>query len=133
MKNKELTDKEMLDMYEYKRSYPRVEINSPVSLFFSDSLEAEAVAHDLSFEGLRILCDHDTARVIETENNSSDIEVRFTLALDDRQELINARCAIMYMLKLIDDTLAMGVRITDIEEDKKDYLRRFIENSLEPM
>lgn len=133
MKGKDISDKEMLDMYEYKRSYPRVEINSPVSLFLSESLEAEAVAHDLSFEGLRILCDHKTARVIEGEHSTSDIQVRFTLAMDDRLELINARCAIMYMLKLIDDSLAMGVKITDIDDDKRDYLRRFIENSLEPI
>lgn len=132
MKNKDLSDKEMLDMYEYKRSYPRVEINSPVSLFLSESRQAEAIAHDLSFEGLRILCDHKTARVIEGENNT-DIEVRFTLTMDDKQELIDARCAIMYMLKLIDETLAMGVRITDIEEDKQNYLKHFIESSLEPM
>ena len=133
MKDTKFSDKEMLEMYEYKRSYPRVEINSPVSLLLSESLKAEAIAHDVSMEGLRIHCDHQTAKVIEGENNTTDIDVRFTLSMEDRQEFIEARCAIMYMLKLIDDTLAMGVRITDIENDKQDYLKRFIENSLEPM
>ena len=133
MKDKDFSDNEMLDMYEYKRSYPRIELNSPVSLFLADSREAEAIAHDISLEGLRILCDHNTARVIENENNPEEINVRFVLPVEDRQELINARCAIMYMLKLIDDTLAVGVRITDIEAEKQDKLRRFIEDSLEPM
>ena len=132
MKNKDFSDKEMLDMYEYKRSYPRVEINSPVSLVLSESQETSAVAHDISVEGLRILFDNETARKIERDSNATELEINFTLPVADRQETINAHCAIMYMLKLVDNSLAMGIKITEIEENQRNSIRKFIENSLEP-
>ena len=124
---------EMLDKYEDKRAYPRVIIDSPVSLSLSGSHPIAARAYDISFEGMQIRCDHNTAQLIKGENDALDIEVSFTLPMGDKQEAIKARCKIMYIHKLIDDTHAMGVRITDIEGDKQKDLRRFIEVSMEPM
>ena len=133
MKDKNLSGKEILDRYEDKRTYPRVIIDSPISLSLSGSHPIEAMAHDISFEGIQIRCDHNTAQLIKGEDNASDIDVSFTLPLEDGQEAIKARCKIMYILKLIDDTHAMGVRITDIDADRLKDLRRFIEVSMEPI
>lgn len=133
MKDKDFSDKEMLDMYEYKRSYPRIEINSPISLFLSQSQETIAIAHDISIEGLRVHLDNQTSRRIEGDNNSNELEINFSLPIANRQESITAHCAIMYMFKLVDDTLAMGLKITEIDENQLNCLRQFIENSLEPL
>jgi hypothetical protein len=133
MKDKDFSENEMLHKLEYKRSYPRVVLDSPVSLKLSRfSRAVEATAHDISFEGLRIHCDRKTAERIKDGGENARIEVTFKLPFEDKKEAIKARCAIMYMLQLIDDTHAMGMKITDIDIKKQMDLNKFIETSMEP-
>jgi hypothetical protein len=81
---------------------------------------------------LRIHCDRKTAERIKDGGENARIEVTFKLPFEDKKEAIKARCAIMYMLQLIDDTHAMGMKITDIDIKKQMDLNKFIETSMEP-
>lgn len=130
MNEKKLSSREQRDGFEEKRSYPRVVIETPVSLALPDSSIVEAQAYDISFEGLQIHCNQEAAHLLQNYE-SSEIEISFTLPVRDRQAAIKARCAIMYILELFNNTHAMGVRITGIETGTMQEVRQFIENSME--
>ena len=130
MKDEKLSAMEMLASFEEKRSYPRVVIETPVSLSLPGQKIIEACAYDISFEGLRIHCDQEAAQLLQNEN-PADIEISFTLKLNEKSSDIKARCAVMYILQLIDETHAMGLKIKDIETEQLKEVRQFIESSME--
>jgi hypothetical protein len=131
MSENNLSASDLLATHEEKRSYPRVTVNSPVTLSLSGSTTLEARIFDVSFEGLRVHCNPDTARQLQDENNAS-VEIRFTLPLKENLAEIHAHCDIVYLLELTDEIHAVGLKLANIEADKLQEFRQFIENSMEP-
>jgi hypothetical protein len=130
MNDKKLSTQEQLAGFEEKRSYPRVVIETPVSLSLPGSKVIEAQVYDISFEGLQIHCDQETAILLRNEN-PADIEISFTVPLNEKPSDIKARCVIMYILELINETHAMGLKFTGIEAENLQGVRQFIESSME--
>lgn len=131
MNDKKLSARELQTSFEEKRSYPRVVIETSATLILPGAqVTGSARAYDISFEGLQIHCDRETAILLQKEN-ISDLEVSFTLPYRDNPADIKARCAIMYILELIDDTHAMGLKFADMGAGNLQQVRQFIESSME--
>ncbi len=135
-----MTISEPFNYYEEKRSYPRVEINSPVTINCGDN-EIIAEIHDISAEGMQIRCDrssfqqlHPTGSKIRREN-APLIQLQFQLNANAQVETINVKSLVYYFV-IVPDTeindVAFGVRFISLDENSKQQIDTYLEYVITP-
>jgi hypothetical protein len=88
---------------------------------------------------VQIRFDADTEKTIRSvvgdvdDKQLPDLDVRFNIALQDKEEEIYARCKPVYIRKLEPDIYAMGMIFMELEKKCQALINQFIEFSLEPL
>ena len=122
------------DLYEEKREYPRIVINSPATILYKIH-QLEVRIHDISPEGLQIRADSASLKKINphdeifTEANAPLLDVTFSLKLSDMDMRINALCKMYYSSSLSneeDKDVACGLKFVNFEGDGSLQLDAFI-------
>lgn len=126
--------KKSSDLYEEKREYPRIVINSPVNIHYKIH-QLEARIHDISPEGLQILTDSESVKIINphdeefTEANAPLLDVTFCLKLYELDMRVNALCKLHYSDSLSDEKnkdIACGLKFINFEGSGSSQLEAFI-------
>lgn len=128
------------EVFEGRRKYPRIKIESPASIKVSKESIVEAIVHDVSIDGLQIRCDRETASIIHPSGKfirsgkRPKVEVTFFLHVDGEEEVIIAAC-VVYYLAVIPETneIAFGLFFNKIISNKLKVIERFIMDYLVPV
>lgn len=122
------------ELYEEKREYPRIVINSPVNILYKIH-QLEARIHDISPEGIQIRADGESLKKINlcaesyTDASAPLLDVTFSLKLCEMDMRINALCKMYYSDSLddVDDRdTACGLKFINFEGDGSSQLDAFI-------
>lgn len=128
----------LLDSFEKRRKYPRVVIDSPVTIAGEDGVSLQGVVRDISPDGVKIVCDARTAAVIYPHpmpfkpTLAKILNLSFTLPFAAGQKPIAVRTRLVYMVDLSPDFVAFGAQFHGIEPETEGLIQRFFIECLEP-
>jgi hypothetical protein len=127
------------DIYEGRRKYPRVVIDRPLYIHRPEGESLRAVAHDISPDGLKIVCDRETAKALHPsgkfikKDEGPLVEVTFSLPLGQSSEEIGAACQLRYIEVIPDNKIAFGLKFKELKEDGEGVLSRYIAETMRPV
>ncbi|MFQ5658784.1 MAG: PilZ domain-containing protein [Gammaproteobacteria bacterium] len=130
---------ELYEVFETRRKYPRIIIDVPVSIRKSKGVLVEAMAHDISIDGLQIRCNRDSAGTLHPsgkfiqENNGPKVEVSFPLSFDEGIETVEAVCQIYYLAVIPGDEIAFGLAFKKFKGNSAGLVDRFIMDYIVPV
>jgi c-di-GMP-binding flagellar brake protein YcgR len=122
------------ELYEERREYPRIVINSPVNILYKIH-RLEAKIHDISPEGIQIRANGESLKKINlydenfTDASAPLLDVTFSLKLYEMDMRINALCKMYYSNSLFDEEerdTACGLKFINFEGDGSSQLDAFI-------
>ncbi len=133
--NKYTESRKAIEKYEEKRKYPRIIVDCPATLFFSEDQETEVLIHDICPGGIQVRCDKKTAHILKSEKDKAtyDFGMTFILPLEGERIKITVRCRLVYMIKIDEAIFATGMQFTSMDNANRKTLKRFIESSMEPL
>ncbi|MBI2993956.1 MAG: PilZ domain-containing protein [Gammaproteobacteria bacterium] len=129
------------EIYEDRRKYPRIIINSPVEVRFQDKT-LQARVHDLSPDGLQIRCSRATLREIRPsgraikKDNAPVVDVRFALAVSRAEQTIEATAALYYFVLLPGEKgedVACGLEFRELVGKSRESVDAFIVDAMTPV
>lgn len=133
------TQTHMFEVYESKRKYPRIIIDTPVFIKKSKGELISAVVHDISLDGLQIRCDRETAQKLHPsgiyikESKGPKVDISFSLSLDGVNETVSVNCQIYYLAVVSDDVIAFGLVFRKFKTGNANLVDRFIMESIMPV
>jgi len=122
------------EVYEERREYPRIVINSPVNILYKIH-RLEAKIHNISPEGIQIRANGESLKKIDlydenfTDASAPLLDVTFSLKLYGMDMRINALCKMYYSNSLFDEEerdTACGLKFINFEGDGSSQLDAFI-------
>lgn len=129
------------ETYEERRRYPRIVLNTPVTLEFGGN-SLSALAHDLSPDGLQLRCDRKTLADIHPSgrfigrDDAPILEAKFELEIRGRTEKVVATIKMYYFVLLPEEPerdVAFGGQFVEFREDGRGLVEAFIEEALQPL
>jgi len=127
------------ELYEERRKYPRIVIDVPLALKKSKGNNINAVAHDISIDGLQIRCSRDAAKALHPsgkfiqENKGPRVEVNFQLPLEKKPESVSMICQVYYLAVLPDNDIAFGLLFKKFKNNSAKLVDRFIMEYIVPV
>jgi c-di-GMP-binding flagellar brake protein YcgR len=128
-----------LEKYEEKRKYPRIIINCPLSILLPNNNLVDTTVYDVSPGGIQARCDRATAHLLKQlcenaeQKKSVNIHINFIVPVNKKQVKIESTVKPVYILKLEQYVYAIGMQFIKMEGSSQKILKRFIENSMEPI
>ncbi|MCI0400361.1 MAG: PilZ domain-containing protein [Gammaproteobacteria bacterium] len=116
-----------------KRQYPRIVINSPIAIQQSDGNVINALAHDITQDGIQVQCDRATALCLAptgkylTDEHAPEVDARLALPIRGTLTEISARCKILYVTDVREERCAIGLRFTGTKNDSSSQLDQFMQ------
>ena len=116
-----------------KRQYPRIVINTPIAIQQSDGNVINALAHDITLDGIQVQCDRATAHCLApagrylTDEKAPEIDARLALPIEGALTEISARCRILYVADVPDERCAIGLRFAGTKNDSSRQLDQFMQ------
>jgi hypothetical protein len=129
----------LYDMYEEKRDYPRVSVNSLAVVHKQDEYDVNLILHDISPDGVQLRCNRKTAYTIHpsgkfmTEKTSPEVVLKFTLPIDDKDKDVIVQAKIYYFTIIATDVVAFGVKFKKFEKFTQRHVDDYITNSIIPV
>ena len=121
--------------YEEKRKHPRIVVERPISMVLSAGDILNASLYDISPGGVQVHCDKITAHKfqyeyeISKEKGTTRFRVTFKLAFKDHEEILEALCRMVYILKRDQqDIYAIGVEFTELKGENRNILKKYLES-----
>lgn len=133
------TQTHLFEVYEAKRKYPRIIIDTPVSIKKSKGELIMAIVHDISLDGLQVRCDRESAQKLHPggiyikENKGPKVDVSFSLSLYGGNETVSVNCQIYYLAVTSDDEIAFGLVFKKFKTSNASLVDRFIMESIVPV
>ena len=128
----------VLNYYEERRRYPRVDLRTPVTISTRDGRELQGRTRNLSAGGLQLRCDRETSSILHPTGThikprqGPSIMVRFDIPLKGKQRSFAAVGRLVYIAACRPNEFAFGVKFTRITTHGKALLAQFIMESLRP-
>ena len=116
-----------------KRCHPRIIINLPVQLTFSDGSRLNATVHDVSPDALQIRCMPGTLLSGETTDDKNVVDIRLHLPFHAGALNFSAQCHIVHQTVAVDGQIAYGLRFKKFSRVGARILQIFIEESMKPI
>ena len=139
LKSKRKKTINLYDMYEEKRDYPRVSVNTLAEVHKKDEYDVNVILHDISPDGVQLRCNrksaykiHPTGKFI-TEKNAPEIVLNFTLPIDDRENEVIVESKIYYFTIIATDVVAFGAKFVKFKKFTKRHVDNFITKSIVPV
>ena len=126
--------KDKIARFEERRRYPRIIVDAQVTLGISGNRSVEALIHDISPGGVQLHCERTVAAVLKAEMSvkEADINMDFMLNINGKDVDVYVRCRLAWIVKMDDGSYALGVQFTQVENQYRQLLKKFIETSMEP-
>jgi len=102
----------------------------------------DAVARDISPDGLQVRCDRKTMQVIHpggefiTKDNAPDLEVVFSLVTGGKAHEIRTACRMFYFILLPEEDehdVAFGAQFLAFQGTSKKYIEKYISDMIMPV
>lgn len=124
-----------MERYEEKRKYPRIIVECPGSLHFSENKDAEVIIYDICPGGIQVRCNRMTAQLLKQEKDKAayDFGLTFVLSLNNDEVKITVRCRLVYVVTMDNGIYASGMQFTGMDKHSRKLLKQFIESSMEPL
>ena len=129
----------LYDMYEEKREYPRVKVNTLAIVEKKDEYEAHAIIHDISPDGVQLRCNRKNAHIIHpsgkfmSETSAPEVILKFSLPVDGRDKDIIVRVKLYYFSIIEMDAVAFGAKFIQFEKFSERHVDEFIMKSVVPI
>tara|TARA_R110002072_G_scaffold14582_9_gene60197 strand:+ start:6207 stop:6635 length:429 start_codon:yes stop_codon:yes gene_type:complete len=133
--------KQPYDYYEETRTYPRVHINLPITIYLDNKRFITASIYDISPDGLQVRCTRAIAKALNPRGqrikyeDKFTVNTKFTVSIDDEQHVVAVSCQIYYFVLLPDvegEDVAFGLKFKKFEGESIRHIGDLIENELEP-
>lgn len=120
-----------------KRRYQRVPVQVSAVVTTEDSVRIDAVALDISSDGLRIECNTKQRNMItplgSLIRNGKPVSVFVDINLPDKDGQLSkivVRCNVAFSRRISSDQCIIGLRYADFENNGQEQLIQFIEKTL---
>ncbi len=129
----------LYDMYEEKRDYPRVSVNSIAVVHKKDKYDVNLILYDISPDGVQLRCNRKTAYLIHptgkfiTEKTAPEIILKFALPIDGKKKDVIVQSKIFYFTLIDTDVVAFGARFKKFEKFTQRHVDEFIRQSIIPV
>ena len=129
----------LYDMYEEKREYPRINVNTLAIIEKKDEYEAHAILHDISPDGVQLRCNRKNAHIIHpsgkfiSEKTAPEVILKFSLAIDEKEKDVIARVKLYYFSIIEMDAVAFGAKFIQFEKFTGRHVEDFIMKSVIPI
>ena len=129
----------LYDMYEEKREYPRVKVNTLAIVEKKDEYEAHAILYDISPDGVQLRCNRKNAHIIHptgkfmSETSAPEVTLKFSLVIDGKDKDIIVRAQLYYFSIIEMDAVAFGARFIKFEKFSERHVDEFIMKSVVPI
>lgn len=128
----------LYDMYEEKRGYPRVSVNTLAEVHKQDEYDVSMIVHDISPDGVQLRCNRKTAYTIHptgkflTDKTALEVVLKFNLPIDNKEKEVIVHSKIYYFTIIATDVVAFGAKFKKFEKFTRRYLQNFIMESMIP-
>ncbi len=128
----------LYDMYEEKREYPRVSVNTFAVIHKEGEYELNAKLHDISPDGVQLRCNRKTAHVIHptgkfiTDKTAPEVVLKFSLAVAGKEKDVIVKSKIYYFSITEIDVVAFGVKFIQFEKFSGRHVDDYIMNAVTP-
>lgn len=128
----------LYDMYEEKRDYPRVKVNSLAEVHKQDEYDLNLILHDISPDGAQLRCNRKTAHIIHpsgkfiTEKTAPEVILKFSLLVNEKEKEIIVHSVLYYFTIIATDMVAFGVKFKEFENFSGRYVEKYIMESIVP-
>ena len=129
----------LYDMYEEKREYPRIKVNTLAIVEKENEYEAHAILHDISPDGVQLRCNRQNAHIIHpsgkfiSDNTAPDVVLKFSLSVDGKEKDVIVRCKLYYFSIIEMNAVAFGARFIQFEKFSGRHVENFIMKSVIPI
>lgn len=129
----------LYDMYEEKRDYPRVSVNTLAEVHKQDEYDVNVILHDISPDGVQLRCNRKTAHTIHptgkfiTEKTAPEIVLKFALPIDNKEKEVIVQSKIYYFTIIATDVVAFGAKFKKFEKFTERHVEKFIMDSIIPV
>ncbi len=134
-----LSELPVLNYYEERRRYPRVDLRTPVTITIRDKRELQGRTRNISAGGVQLRCDRKTAGILHPtgrhikSGQGPSVMLRFDLPLRGKRRPFAAVGRLIYFAACRPDEFAFGVKFTRIAASGKALLAHFIMDSMRPL
>ena len=129
----------LYDMYEEKREYPRIKVNSLAIIEKKDEYEAHAILYDISPDGVQLRCNRKNAHIIHpsgkfiSEKTAPEVILTFSLLIEGNEKEVIARVKLYYFSIIEMDAVAFGGKFIQFEKFTGRHVEDFIMKSVIPI
>ncbi|NIR29776.1 MAG: PilZ domain-containing protein [Gammaproteobacteria bacterium] len=133
-----LSELPVLNYYEERRRYPRVDLRTPVIISMRDGRELPARTRNVSAGGVQLRCDRQTSSILHPTGThikprqGPSIMLRFDIPLRGKPRPFAAVGRLIYIAACRPNEFAFGVKFTRINTSGRALLAEFIMESLRP-
>lgn len=127
------------ELYEEKRAYPRIKVDSLVTIRKDDDTKLSGMLHDISPDGVQIIVDTKTARELNpsgrqlTKKTQPEVQLKFYLRIDDANREVNALIKLFYFSIVDTDVIAFGGQFIKFLDMSERHVTKYIEQSIVPV
>ena len=127
----------MDEIYEGRRKYPRVELNSVMMIEAPNGESCQAKVVNISMDGAQINCDKTTAKLIlpkdasVVDKQAPKIKGTFELEIDGELKKIQAECRIYYVVSLDGVSVSFGLLFEHLDEAGSEIIDQYIMKTME--
>ncbi len=121
-----------------RRALPRVTLKCPGKVILPGGDVVNVMFHDLSRDGLQILCGKKAAHAINPGGKAikegaspPEIQVLFYVPLDSGKGRVKAKGRLMYFSLIAPDIMALGLKFKSISSGGVEHLRSVVKAALE--
>jgi len=129
----------LYDMYEEKRDYPRVDVNTLAVVHKKDEYDVNVILHDISPDGVQLRCNRKTAFKIHpsgkfiSDKTAPAVVLKFALPIGGKEKDVIVQSKIYYFTIIATDVVAFGVKFKKFEKFTQRHVDDYIEQSIVPV
>ena len=129
----------LYDMYEEKRDYPRISVNTLAEIHKQDEYDVNVILHDISPDGVQLRCNRKTAHTIHpsgkfiTEKTAPDVVLKFSLSVNNKEKEVIVQSKIYYFTIIAPDVVAFGAKFRQFEKFTDRHVDNYIMKSVVPV
>jgi len=129
----------LYEMYEEKRDYPRIKVNTLAEVHKQDEYDVNVILHDISPDGVQLRCNRKTAYTIHptgkfiTDKTAPEVVLNFTLPIDNKEKEVIVQSKIYYFTIIATDVVAFGAKFKNFKKFTQRHVDNYIMKSVIPV
>jgi hypothetical protein len=129
----------LYDMYEEKRDYPRVDVNTLAVVHKKNEYDVNLILHDISPDGVQLRCNRKTAFKIHpsgkfiTDKTAPEFVLKFALPIGGKEKDVIVQSKVYYFTIIATDVVAFGAKFKKFEKFTQRHVDDYIEQSIVPV